>query len=117
MNEALLNFMDCDLTSAQGQQFAQEVLHFMRERLVDFQEETGQLFNLEATPAEGTSYRLAKLDRAAYPLIKQLVRAKVSITQTPPSCPSITLKICLRPSIFRTACRCFTREEPSFTLF
>lgn len=70
MNEALLNFMDCDLTSAQGQQFAQEVLHFMRERLVDFQEETGQLFNLEATPAEGTSYRLAKLDRAAYPLIK-----------------------------------------------
>ena len=41
MNEALLNFMDCDLTSAQGQQFAQEVLHFMRERLVDFQEETG----------------------------------------------------------------------------
>ncbi len=70
MNEALLNFMGCNLTTAEGQRFAQEVLHFMRDRLMEFQEETGQLFNLEATPAEGTSYRLAKLDKAMYPLIK-----------------------------------------------
>lgn len=69
MNEALLNFYSCDLASAQGQAFSEKVLHFMRDRLVDFQEETGQLFNLEATPAEGTTYRLAKLDKEAYPLI------------------------------------------------
>lgn len=70
MNETLINFLDCDLTSAHGQAFAKEVLDFMRDRLVEYQEETGQLFNLEATPAEGTSYRLARLDKAAYPLIK-----------------------------------------------
>ncbi|NLY30024.1 MAG: ribonucleoside triphosphate reductase [Firmicutes bacterium] len=69
MNEALLNFAGCDLASAQGQAFAEEVLNFMRSRLVDFQTETGQLFNLEATPAEGTSYRLAQLDKKAYPAI------------------------------------------------
>ena len=69
MNEALLNFVGCDLTSSRGQAFAQEVLHFMRSRLVDFQSETGQLFNLEATPAEGTSYRLAWLDSEIYPSI------------------------------------------------
>ncbi|NLC47483.1 MAG: ribonucleoside triphosphate reductase [Firmicutes bacterium] len=69
MNEALLNFFGRDITSAEGQAFAREVLAFMRQRLVAFQEETGQLFNLEATPAEGTSYRLARLDRQAYPSI------------------------------------------------
>jgi len=70
MNEALLNFMNCDITTPVGQAFAKEVLEYMRGRLLEFQEETGQLFNLEATPAEGTSYRLAKLDKEAYPLIK-----------------------------------------------
>lgn len=69
MNEALLNFMGCDLVSTEGHAFSMEVLEFMRDRLVDFQTKTGQLFNLEATPAEGTSYRLAKLDKAAYPNI------------------------------------------------
>jgi ribonucleoside-triphosphate reductase len=69
MNEALLNFSGCDLASTEGQAFSREVLNFMRQRLVAFQEETGQLFNLEATPAEGTVYRLAKLDKEAYPLI------------------------------------------------
>ena len=69
MNEAALNFLHCDLATPQGQAFAKEVLEFMRARLVEFQAETGQLFNLEATPAEGTSYRLARLDKEAYPLI------------------------------------------------
>lgn len=76
MNEALLNFAGCDLTSSRGQAFAQEVLHFMRSRLVDFQSETGQLFNLEATPAEGTSYRLARLDSEIYPSIITAGRGK-----------------------------------------
>jgi ribonucleoside-triphosphate reductase (formate) len=67
MNEALLNFMKVDLTSERGRAFATQVLDFMRARLLKYQEETGQLFNLEATPAEGTSYRFALLDKARYP--------------------------------------------------
>ena len=67
MNEALLNFMQADLTTPQGREFGVKVLNFMRERLVQYQEETGELFNLEATPAEGTSYRFALLDRDRYP--------------------------------------------------
>ena len=69
MNEALLNFMDVNIADKKGQEFALEVLDFMRERLVKYQEETGNLYNLEATPAEGTSYRLALLDKKRYPEI------------------------------------------------
>jgi ribonucleoside-triphosphate reductase len=69
MNEALRNFLGKDITIAtpEGRAFALEVLNFMREKLADFQEETGELFNLEATPAESTSYRLAKHDKDRYP--------------------------------------------------
>ncbi len=67
MHEAALNLMDTGIDTPEGKAFAQEVLDFMRQRLSDYQEETGRLFNLEATPAEGTSYRLAKLDRGLYP--------------------------------------------------
>lgn len=67
MNEALRNFNGTDLTMAEGRAFAERVLDFMRERLLAYQEETGQLFNLEATPAEGTSYRFALLDKEMYP--------------------------------------------------
>ncbi|MGC8816923.1 MAG: ribonucleoside triphosphate reductase, partial [Candidatus Hadarchaeum sp.] len=54
MNEALLNLFDHDITTEQGKEFAIKVLKHMRQRLVEFQEETGHLYNLEATPAEGT---------------------------------------------------------------
>ncbi len=64
MNEACLNLMGEDIASAKGSAFAQEVLEFMRKKLIKFQEETGNIFNLEATPAEGCSYRLAKKDKA-----------------------------------------------------
>lgn len=67
MNEALLNFMDCDITSETGRLFALRVLDFMREKMEKYQEETGILYNLEASPAEGTSYRLAKKDKILYP--------------------------------------------------
>jgi anaerobic ribonucleoside-triphosphate reductase len=63
MNEMLLNFIDKDITTPSGQKFALEVLEFMRDKLVKYQEETGNLYNLEATPAESTAYRLAKNDR------------------------------------------------------
>jgi len=69
MNEALLNFLGVDIGSQKGQKFTEEVLDFMRKRLVKYQEETGNLYNLEATPAESTSYRLAKLDKKKYPEI------------------------------------------------
>ena len=67
MNESAQNFLGCDLTHPEARQFAKEVLVHMRERLVRYQEETGHLFNLEATPGEGTSYRLAKKDREKFP--------------------------------------------------
>ena len=67
MNEALLNFMGKDITTAEGQQFAVEIMNYLRDVMIEFQEETGNFYNLEATPAEGTSYRLAKLDKERYP--------------------------------------------------
>ncbi|MBD3244218.1 MAG: ribonucleoside triphosphate reductase [Chitinivibrionales bacterium] len=66
MNETTLNFMGKDLTHPEAREFATEVLTHMRERLVQFQEETGHLYNLEATPGESTSYRLAKSDRKKF---------------------------------------------------
>jgi len=67
MNEACLNLLGKDIADPEGQEFAKRVLDFMRNRLVEFQEETGNNYNLEATPAEGTSYSLAKKDKEKYP--------------------------------------------------
>ena len=69
MNEAALNasWLRKDLTHPEAQQFAKDVLNHMRERLSDYQEQYGDLYNLEATPAESTSYRFAKHDREQYP--------------------------------------------------
>jgi len=67
MNEASLNFLGINIGSKKGIKFASEVLDFMRDRLIEYQEETGNLYNLEATPAEGTSYRLALKDKKKYP--------------------------------------------------
>lgn len=67
MNEALLNFLNEDMGSKRGKKFALEVMDFMRDRLVKYQEETGWLYNLEATPGEGTSYRQARADKERYP--------------------------------------------------
>lgn len=69
MNEACLNLLGCDIGSERGRSFACRVLDHMRGRLAEFQQLTGNLYNLEATPAEGASYRLARLDRARYPSI------------------------------------------------
>jgi ribonucleoside-triphosphate reductase len=67
MNEAVLNLLGCDIASLSGKDFALKALNFMREKLSDFQEETENIYNLEATPAEGTSYRLARIDKTRYP--------------------------------------------------
>ncbi len=68
MNEACLNakWLNCDLTQVKGQDFCEEVLKHMRDRLIVYQEMYGDLYNLEATPAESTSYRLAKHDKEKY---------------------------------------------------
>ena len=70
MNDALLNFMNESIGDKEGQKFALKVLDYIRNRLGDFQQETGNIYNLEATPAEGTSYRLARMDKAKYPDIR-----------------------------------------------
>jgi len=67
MNEALLNLIGKDLTTKAGKKLAEEILVHMRDRMIKYQKETGNMYNLEATPAEGTSYRLAKMDRDKYP--------------------------------------------------
>ena len=67
MNECCLNFLNKDISTPEGKAFAEKVLSHMRERMQDYQEQTGDLFNLEATPAESTSYRLARHDVEQYP--------------------------------------------------
>ena len=67
MNECCLNFLGVGIECEEGRAFAMQVLRFMRGRLQDFQDETGHLYNLEATPAESANYRLAKSDRERYP--------------------------------------------------
>ncbi|HCF71069.1 MAG TPA: ribonucleoside triphosphate reductase [Syntrophomonas sp.] len=69
MNEACLNFLGQNIASAEGRAFAIEVLDFMRDRLLTYQEETGNIYNLEATPAEGVSYSIARKDKKQYPNI------------------------------------------------
>jgi len=69
MNECLLNFIGVNIASNQGKRFSLEILDFMRDRLVGYQKETDNLYNLEATPAEGTSYRLALKDKKEFPKI------------------------------------------------
>ena len=70
LNEACVNLLGTNVGTETGQLFALRVLDFMREKLVTFQEQTGNNYNLEATPAEGTSYRLARLDAEKFPGIK-----------------------------------------------
>ena len=67
MNEACLNLTGKDIADPEGQEFTKRILDFMRNRLLEFQEETGNNYNLEATPAEGTSYSLARKDKEKYP--------------------------------------------------
>ncbi len=67
MNEACLNLLGQDIASQEGKALAIKTLKFMREICLEFQKETGNLYNIEATPAESTSYRLARLDKQIYP--------------------------------------------------
>ncbi|MGB9743437.1 MAG: ribonucleoside triphosphate reductase [Minisyncoccales bacterium] len=69
MNECLLNFIGENIGSRRGRKTALEIMDFMRKKLVQYQEETGNIYNLEATPAESTAYRLALQDKEKFPEI------------------------------------------------
>jgi ribonucleoside-triphosphate reductase len=66
MHEALINYMGKGIETPEGNAMALEIMHYLRGLMQEFQIETGHQYNLEATPAEGTSYRLAKLDKERY---------------------------------------------------
>ncbi|MDL2330257.1 ribonucleoside triphosphate reductase [Desulfosarcina sp. OttesenSCG-928-A07] len=70
MNEACVNFLGADITTPQGQAFSIKVMDTLRDMITEIQDRTGDIFNLEATPAEGTSYRLAMIDKKRYPGIR-----------------------------------------------
>lgn len=80
MNEACENFLKDDIGSFRGKQFALEVMDYMRNKIAQFQKETGNNYNLEATPAEGTSYRLAKLDKYEKPYYSNSTQLPVNYT-------------------------------------
>ena len=84
MNEACLNFLGRDITTADGQGFALRVMDFLRETIAGLQEESGALFNLEATPGEGTSFRLAMLDKKKFPDIISANESDASDRSTSP---------------------------------
>jgi ribonucleoside-triphosphate reductase (formate) len=69
MHESLENFIGKGIETEEGRKFAEKTLYFMRDKIKEYQQKTGNLYNLEASPAEGTSYRLARLDKQIYPNI------------------------------------------------
>jgi len=97
MNEALLNLENKDLTSEEGQKIALDIMNYLREVITTYQEETGHVYNLEATPAEGVSYRLAKIDREKYG--KDIITAG---EETPYYTNSTQLPVTYTDDIFRT---------------
>jgi ribonucleoside-triphosphate reductase len=70
MHEACLNFLGKGIETDEGKQFAIKVLNFMRDKLVEYQKQTGNIYNLEATPAESTAHRFARIDKEKWPKIK-----------------------------------------------
>lgn len=84
MNEMVLNFTKgkYDITSNFGTEMATEILEFIRNRMREFQEATGNLYNLEATPAEGTTYRLQKKIKNGIPILFKRAKAKIFIIPT-----------------------------------
>lgn len=92
MNEALLNLFGTTIADPEGQEFAVKVLSFMRDRLADFQEETGEIFNLEATPAEGRAIawhgRTGSATRTSASTTSRPTAERLRTTPTPPTCPS-----------------------------
>ena len=100
VNDALLNFKNVSIADKEGLKFAEKIMDFMRNKLADFQEETGDIFNLEATPAEGSSYRLAKIDKKKYPNIKIFNQEKYDRNAEPYYTNSTQLPVGFSDDIF-----------------
>ncbi|MDJ0801857.1 MAG: ribonucleoside triphosphate reductase [Desulfobacterales bacterium] len=97
-NEACLNLLGKDIGSEEGRRFAARILDHMRNRLRDYQQETGHFYNLEATPAEGTGYRLARRDRERFPQMQSGLRDESD--QTPLYTNSTQLPVNYSDDIF-----------------
>jgi len=117
MNEVGLNanWLRKDLTHPETQEFAKQCLDHMRERLSDYQELYGDLYNLEATPAESTTYRLPSTTRSSSPASLPPTRTALPTTPTPPTCPWATPRISSPLWRSRTSCRPATPPAPSST--
>jgi len=102
MNEACLNFLGDDIGSPAGRDFALKIMDHLRDLMADLQEETGDLFNLEATPAEGTSYRLCRLDKKKYPDIRCANEADVQEGAAPYYTNSTQLPVHYTDDLFDT---------------
>ncbi len=102
MNEACLNFLGRDLTTEDGQQFALRVMAALRNQITELQDRTGEIFNLEATPGEGTSYRLCMLDKRHYPQILCANEAQLSQGASPYYTNSSQLPVQYTEDLFET---------------
>ncbi len=102
MNEACLNFMGKDIGTMEGQAFSLRVMDFLRDMLSQVQDETGDIFNLEATPAEGTSFRLAMLDKKRYPGIKCSNEAEYKTGASPYYTNSTQLPVNYTDDLYQT---------------
>ena len=102
MNEACLNYLGEDITSEIGQKFSLQVMDFLRDLISEVQNETGDIFNLEATPAEGTSYRLSLLDKKKFPEIICANEADLPAGAAPYYTNSSQLPVGYTDDIFQT---------------
>jgi anaerobic ribonucleoside-triphosphate reductase len=121
INEAIMNLLGINIAAPDGMNFAVKLLTFMRERLADFQEETGSIYNLEATPAEGTSYRLARLDKRRYPEIEVANQRQVVADHAEPfytnssQLPVDYESTCSKRCSIRNACKLSTQAAQCST--
>ena len=102
MNEACLNFMGKDIGTVEGQAFALKVMDHLRELIARVQDESGDIFNLEATPAEGTSYRLAMLDKKKFGQIRCANEAEHAKGAAPYYTNSTQLPVSYTDDLFET---------------
>jgi len=101
MNEAILNFMPGEtITTPKGKEFAEKVLDFMRKKLEEYQKETGNIYNLEATPGEGTTYRFARMDKNRFGRIIVANEESIKLGAKPYYTNSTQLPVKYTPDIF-----------------
>lgn len=101
MNEAIVNFMPGEnITTPKGKEFTEKVLDFMRTKLEEYQKETGNIYNLEATPGEGTTYRFARMDKTKFGRIKVANEESVKLGAKPYYTNSTQLPVNHTPDIF-----------------